>query len=119
MPDEFQSLPIPSIPIEDTNEAQKAGIRDALGVSSSRSTVESNVLITGLVGGTATDLDSTATINLSPGKTFILPSLVIGANIVSKTWCVISGTSATDLPNGIVRPVDYAPGTNEKIIIAI
>lgn len=92
----------------------KAEVDALLANISPASAVESNANITGLVGGTASDLDAVPTVSLTVGKTFILPSLSIGANVRSKTWTLVAGTEATDLSRGRVRPIDYAATTNEK-----
>ena len=70
--------------------------------------------ITSLTGGTASDLDSLATTTLVD-----LPYAVSINNQdttdIWEVWILDAGTDAEDAPNGIVRPDDYAGGTNEKV----
>ncbi|MFZ2279312.1 MAG: hypothetical protein WAW39_16080 [Prosthecobacter sp.] len=74
--------------------------------------------ITGLVGGTATDLDSLITSDVLPGfQTDVF--VAIGALNQLATFRLYEGTDATntdpDAGPVIVRPVDYATTTNEKV----
>lgn len=66
---------------------------------------------TGLVGGGSTNLDGmvTADLALSP-EVFVVFML----SDVIQIYRLKAGTEATSSPD-IVRPVDYAPGTNEKV----
>lgn len=70
--------------------------------------------ITGLIGGAVTDLDGIETVDLSTGRLY-LTGVTIAAAVPSQMWVLITGTAAEDPANGIVRPDDYAAGTNEKI----
>lgn len=66
---------------------------------------------TGLVGGTASDLDSIATTALTAGQ--VAQFVYIGN--VMQVWLLEASTAATDVNAGRVRPVDYASSTNEKV----
>lgn len=66
--------------------------------------------ITGLTGGTATDLDSITTTSI----TVPYPVLILRIGN-GEIWILESGTDAEDSANGIVRPDDYATTTNEKV----
>lgn len=73
--------------------------------------------ITGLTGGTATDLDSIVTLT-------VLPVAVTTCHIIHATdgyqvWHLIAGTSAETEAGGIIRPDDYAASTNEKIWVQV
>ena len=70
--------------------------------------------ITILVGGTLTDLDFIPTLNLSADYT-VLTGVTVGATVPGKIWALKAGTDASDPAGGIVRPIDYAATTNEKI----
>lgn len=63
--------------------------------------------ITGLTGGTATDLDSLPTV----GRVNVL---VILNRTELEFWVLTAGTAATNAANGIVRPIDYDGTTNQK-----
>lgn len=67
--------------------------------------------ITGLTGGTATDLDVIATTGLTVATTIVM---IVNAS-VPEFWRLVSGTDAEDTAGGIVRPDDYATTTNEKV----
>lgn len=74
--------------------------------------------VTGLVGGTETDLDFYTTTDVLPGfQTDIF--VPIGGLDQLATFRLFEGTDATntdpDAGPVIVRPVDYAGGTNEKV----
>lgn len=83
-------------------------------VITSADVVNERIDITGLTGGTSTDLDSIATVDLAVNYTVLL-GVTIGASVPGKTWVLQSGTDAEDPANGIVRPDDYAASTNEKV----
>src|SRR5690606_36845298 len=70
--------------------------------------------ITGLTGGTSTDLDSITTASLNVGTTSVLINVHGG-----QVWNLQSGTDAEDAAGGVVRPDDYATTTNEKIWVRI
>ena len=67
--------------------------------------------ITGLTGGTATDLDSIATTALTAG-TAVVMCYITGQGV--SFYALVSGTDAESSPN-IIRPDDYAATTNEKV----
>jgi len=69
--------------------------------------------IVGLTGGTSTDLDSIATVDLSIGYT-LFTGVQIGANVPGKQWTLTSGNEAENPAGGIVRPDDYNETTNAK-----
>jgi hypothetical protein len=78
--------------------------------------------ITGLTGGTATDLDGYTTTDVAAGFTaFILPT--IGGVVQPKTFRLIAGTTAenTDPTAGllVVRPDDYHASTNAKVWVEV
>ena len=70
--------------------------------------------ITGLDGGTITDLDYIATVDLAVNYT-VLTGVTVGALVPGKTWALKAGTDASNPAGGIVRPLDYATTTNEKV----
>lgn len=65
--------------------------------------------LTGLTGGTSTDLDSVVTVSRDVGE---LVDLTVGG--VLRVYELQAGTTAESSPNTI-RPDDYASSTNEKI----
>lgn len=65
--------------------------------------------LTGLTGGTSTDLDSVATVSRSIGE---VVDLTVGNDL--RIYELQSGTTAESSP-GTIRPDDYAASTNEKI----
>ena len=67
--------------------------------------------ITSLTGGTATALDGQATENILGDNTVYF--LIIGA--VQQYWRLVPGTQTTSVPDGFVRPLDYAASTNERV----
>lgn len=67
--------------------------------------------LTGLTGGAATDLDSLVTANDSYAVGDVV-SVVIADRYAK--WQLRAGTTAEDVDAGVVRPDDYAGGTNEK-----
>ena len=67
--------------------------------------------ITGLTGGTATDLDSITT---ASDATRINTTILIIVSNNPQIWRLRSGTDSED-GTYIVRPDDYAGSTNEKI----
>jgi hypothetical protein len=78
--------------------------------------------ITGLTGGTATDLDGYATTDVAAGFTaLILPT--IGGIVQPKTFRLIAATTAenTDPTAGllVVRPDDYHATTNAKVWVEV
>lgn len=68
--------------------------------------------ITGLTGGGATNLDGLVTANGTYPVGIVVFIVVSG---VPQMWQLTSGTQATDVANGILRPADYATTTNEKV----
>lgn len=72
--------------------------------------------ITGLEGGTDTDLDAVSTTGLGIGT---LIRVVTGGVGVQSTWRVEAGTADTDLDNGIIKPADYNASTNIKNLIRV
>ena len=70
--------------------------------------------ITGLDGGTITDLNYIATVDLELNYT-VFTGVTVGASVPGKTWALKSGTDASNPAGGIVRPLDYATTTNEKV----
>ena len=73
--------------------------------------------ITGLTGGTATDLDSLETVD---GSTYGSGSVVVLTySDTEQHWLLRAGTNAENATGGIVRPDDYATSTNEKIWVQI
>jgi hypothetical protein len=72
--------------------------------------------ITGLTGGTATDLDSIATATLaSDGTTSVLINVTA---LGMQLWTLQAGVDAENAAGGIVRPDDYGAG-NQKIWVRI
>lgn len=71
--------------------------------------VQNQSSITGLAGGTVTDLDSIVTSGVAVGMTVA----VILSNVLSY-YQLQAGTDAENSPH-IIRPDDYASTTNEKI----
>jgi hypothetical protein len=69
-----------------------------------------NAAITSLVGGTASTLDSVATVPMTVGS--IIQFWIPGEGL--QTYQLQAGTTATSSP-GIIRPVDYNASTNAKI----
>jgi len=65
--------------------------------------------ITGLTGGTATDLDGIVTLSQTLGATPVLE-----VNGISYIYRLDSGTDAESVPI-VIRPDDYAASTNEKV----
>lgn len=68
--------------------------------------------IAGLQGGGGTNLDGLVTAN-GTYPTGIVVFIVV--NGVPEMWQLTSGTQATDVANGILRPADYATTTNQKV----
>lgn len=68
--------------------------------------------ITGLTGGTATDLDSITTTGLTVAVTV---AMIMNTTYGVQYWQLVSGTDADNTVTGIVRPDDYATTTNEKV----
>lgn len=69
--------------------------------------------IVGLTGGTITDLDSIATIDLPIDYT-VFTGVQVGVSAPGKQWTLMSGTEAENPAGGIVRPDDYNETTNAK-----
>ncbi len=69
--------------------------------------------IVGLTGGTITDLDSIATIDLPIDYT-VFTGAQVGVSAPGKQWTLMSGTEAENPAGGIVRPDDYNETTNAK-----
>ena len=66
--------------------------------------------VTGMTGGTASDLDAIATVSTAVGGAYVLIDAATGR---ARTYELISGTTAENSPTTI-RPDDYS-GTNEKV----
>lgn len=67
--------------------------------------------LTGMTGGTATDLDSIATVSTAVGGLY---KLVDAATGYARTYELVAGTDAESAPS-VIRPDDYAATTNEKV----
>ncbi|BET67199.1 hypothetical protein ASA1KI_21170 [Opitutales bacterium ASA1] len=68
--------------------------------------------VTGLTGGGATNLDGAiVSAGLSVPRAFLV---VLGG--LPQIWILRAGTDAEDAPAGLVRPDDYAGGTNERVL---
>lgn len=67
--------------------------------------------ITGLTGGTATDLDSITTTSLTAGT--VVAHIFVGGTTYA-VYALVSGTDAESSPD-VIRPDDYATTTNEKV----
>ena len=65
-------------------------------------------------GGTLTCLDAVVIADYPLGHCF---DTAISGD--SRRWQIMEGTDATDVPNGILRTLDYAPSTNERVLITI
>jgi hypothetical protein len=70
--------------------------------------------LAGLQGGTSSNLDGLVTAN---GTYPVGICVFFIENGLPTIWQLTSGTQATDLGNGILRPLDYAATTNEKVWI--
>lgn len=70
--------------------------------------------ITGLTGGTATDLDSLPTTDVAVGR---IVTLVINNGTFDEiqNWMLYTGTDAEAESDGIVRPDDFHTSTNAKV----
>jgi len=68
--------------------------------------------VTGLQGGGSSNLDGLVTANGTYPVGIVVFILISG---VPQMWQLTAGTQATNLGNGILRPVDYATTTNEKV----
>ena len=68
--------------------------------------------VTGLQGGGSSKLDGLVTANGTYPVGIVVFILISG---VPQMWQLTAGTQATNLGNGILRPVDYATTTNEKV----
>jgi hypothetical protein len=66
--------------------------------------------ITGLTGGGATNLDGLVT---ADGRYPLNTVVALSYDLLLQHWKLVSSSSITDAPNGIVRPTDYATTTNE------
>lgn len=86
--------------------ASPVAARRNLGVA-----VEFLPTVTGLTGGGADNLDGLLTVD-GAWDGLLLFLRLDGA---VKGWVLDAGTDAEDAPAGIVRPDDFAPGTNEKV----
>lgn len=65
--------------------------------------------VTTLEGG-ASALDTVATLTIPVGR---IVQVVISGEM--QQWQLLAGTQATNTPNGLLRPDDYAASTNEKV----
>ncbi len=70
--------------------------------------------ITGLDGGTITDLNYLATVDLDTNYT-VLTGVEVGPTVPGKTWTLKAGTDANDPAGGVVRPLDFNATTNAKV----
>lgn len=70
--------------------------------------------IIGKTGGAATDIDGIVTIGIDLATYPTLYIFKTGAGGAAQGWQLVSGTDAENAEAGIVRPDDYAAGTNEK-----
>lgn len=70
--------------------------------------------ITGLDGGTVTDLNYIATVDLDTNYT-VLTGVTVGVNAPGKTWTLKAGTDANNPAGGVVRPLDFNATTNAKV----
>lgn len=71
--------------------------------------------ITTVTGGGGSDLDAMTTVGIS-NRIMIIPDVDgVGYTI----WYLRGGTEADSPGNGIVRPLDYATTTNEKVWVGI
>lgn len=68
--------------------------------------------LVGFTGGGSTKLDGIVTVGVSAGLVVVLVKTSEG---VESHWRLDAGTTAESEAGGIVRPDDYAGGTNEKI----
>lgn len=68
--------------------------------------------LTGLVGGASTDLDYLVTVDDTYAVGGVVSVIISG---IYQKWQLISGTNATSIQNGYVRPTDYATTSNEKV----
>ncbi len=78
---------------------QGASVSDMVGVRSS---------ISGLTGGTSTDLDGIATANLSTNQ------VLVEVSGIAYQYRLDAGTDAQSVPV-VIRPTDYAASTNENV----
>jgi hypothetical protein len=70
--------------------------------------------VTGYVGGGATNLDGVTTSTAALGSFY-----VVVINGIMAVWQLQAGTAATDLDNGILRPVDYDSVTNPVNLVRV
>lgn len=86
--------------------------------SSGSSVVLNRFDITGLTGGTSTDLDGIAT---ASGATvpYTTVFLAFGTPRAGQTWQLIPGVNADDVDGGIVRPDDFDSSTNPYVWIRL
>ncbi len=75
-------------------------------------TIQFNPSLTGLTGGTASELDSLSTVSRTVGETFAM--LDADASNALRIYELASGTDAESSPD-VIRPDDYAASTNEKV----
>ena len=81
---------------------------------SNENVVNQRLDITGLDGGTVTDLNFLATVELETNYTALL-GVTVGANVPGKTWSLQDGTDANNPAGGVVRPLDFDASTNAKV----
>lgn len=71
---------------------------------------QSRVTITGLTGGTASDLDGVTTVGVDVN--LVREVLLPGPSL--SRYILVAGTDAESSPD-VIRPDDYAASTNEKV----
>lgn len=71
--------------------------------------IQNQSALTALTGGSATDLDGIATVNVAVG-----PILAVVLGQVLSYYQLFDGTDAESSPH-VIRPDDYAASTNEKV----
>ncbi len=86
-----------------------ADLVTALGITLGTDHVQNRSALVGLTGGGATKLDGLTTVGVAVGK-------LVAVTIAGATYFyqLVAGTTAEASPS-IIRPDDYAGGTNEKI----
>lgn len=68
--------------------------------------------VTGLQGGGSNNLDGLITADGTYPTNIVVFVVISG---VPQMWQLTTGTQATDVANGILRPADYATTTNQKV----
>ncbi len=72
--------------------------------------------LTRVVGGTEGDLDNVSTLALDDRTTRRVLEFT-GGFWVNSEWVLTTATTATDVPSGILRPLDYNGVTNTRVWI--